>query len=465
MIRPVTRRASPWTTRYRRMLEALPWLYCVWAVLTGSSVVWLMPPWQNADEGAQVERAVQIGLGHPVGERFAGGAGGLTDSGVNASNAVMQPVEGHPDTHVDAAMLASAAAGHWGHTGIEAFANTAIYPPFLYAASVPAVWIGKATRMRIVETLRLVRLFNLLAAAALGAVAIAAAQRTRLAIAAVLVLPMSLALSASASQDALLLPLAALAVALIDRARALPGAAPGWATHALVGLLLLLVLLAKPPYLPLALLLLLLPDGRPRLRLGLVLGVAALTLGWTAYAAARISVPMFHADPHAQAIYLMRHPAALFPVLGRTLATSWDSYVTSAIGVLGWLDVRLPRDFIVWAAWGVLLALLSAAAPEGVRGAWWRNRTLVGVASVLASALGVFVSIYLIWSRPGGPVVEGVQGRYFLPLLPALALAMPSLGRGAAALRPPALADVLALAAVTPAVMLTAIVSRYYLVP
>ncbi len=77
----------------------------------------------------------------------------------------------------------------------------------------------------------------------------------------------------------------------------------------------------------------------------------------------------------------------------------------------------------------------------------------------------VFLSIYLVWSAPGASFVEGVQGRYFLPLLPALALAMPNLGRWAAALRPPALLAVLLLAAATPAVTLTTLVDRYYLMP
>ncbi len=49
-----------------------------------------------------------------------------------------------------------------------------------------------------------------------------------------LVLPMSVALAASAAQDALLIPLAALAVALVDRARAEPGQRAGPALSAIV---------------------------------------------------------------------------------------------------------------------------------------------------------------------------------------------------------------------------------------
>jgi hypothetical protein len=44
------------------------------------------------------------------------------------------------------------------------------------------------------------------------------------------------------------------------------------------------------------------------------------------------------------------------------------------------------------------------------------------------SGIGIFLSQFLIWSVACGEVVEGVQGRYFLPLLP-LALTLPAFGR------------------------------------
>ena len=42
--------------------------------------------------------------------------------------------------------------------------------------------------------------------------------------------------------------------------------------------------------------------------------------------------------------------------------------------------------------------------------------------SILASVYLIFSAIWMTWSSPGLPFVEGVQGRYFLPLLPTIPL-------------------------------------------
>ena len=317
--------------------------------------------------------------------------------------------------------------------------------------------------MRVDATLRLMRMFNVVAAAALGAAALAAARRTRLAIAGTLLLPMSVALAASASQDSLMIPLAALAVALIDLARAEPQRADPRLFLA-AGLALMLVLLARPPYLPLSLLLLLLP-GRHGLKWCLMLGVTVATLIWSAYVSARIAVPMNGADPARQLAFILHHPFGLANAFIESLRSYWYFYVASAIGVLGWLDTWLPMQFISGTALILPLLLLSATTPDRIHEPGWRGRTALGMLAAIGAAMALFLSLYLVWSAPGAPRIEGIQGRYFLPLLPALALALPSLGRWAGALRWPSLAAVLLLAATTPPVMLTALVFRYYVSP
>ncbi len=43
-------------------------------------------------------------------------------------------------------------------------------------------------------------------------------------------------------------------------------------------------------------------------------------------------------------------------------------------------------------------------------------------AAVLVSSAGVFGAFYLAWTPVGAPIVDGVQGRYFI--LPAMVLAV-----------------------------------------
>jgi len=76
-----------------------------------------------------------------------------------------------------------------------------------------------------------------------------------------------------------------------------------------------------------------------------------------------------------------------------------------------------------------------------------RNQAIAGIA-VLASIFALFLVMYLSWANVGAELVQGIQGRYFIPLIPFIALALPRLRiPHAAALRLVAAVPVLLLAA------------------
>lgn len=74
----------------------------------------------------------------------------------------------------------------------------------------------------------------------------------------------------------------------------------------------------------------------------------------------------------------------------------------------------------------LFIVVLSAQRSEGdnvvIPGA---HRVLCG-GLALAGGLGVILSMLIGWTFTSESVVQGVQGRYFLPLLPMAALAMRS---------------------------------------
>jgi uncharacterized membrane protein len=443
-----------------RVERLLPGLYFCWAVIFGSVLVWEVPPWQNPDEPAQVARAVQIALGELLGRRVGDIAGGTSDPAIMRSQAATASLKFHSDVRDSAVSEQAGEALRWGVPAMMWFPNTALYPPLLYAPMVPAVWIGRAGRMHVVATLRLMRLFDLIAAAGLGAGALAASRRTRPALLALLVLPMSISLAASASQDALLIPASCLAAALLDLARSRKQTPLRTRSLAVLAASVLATVLARPSNLPLAFTFLLLPASQRRAAVWLTGGVVGASLGWTCYALARISVPMSEADPGAQAHALLRDPGIFVWAMLASLRDWWGDYLDGMIGVLGWLDTRLPDPFYSVAGTVLLVAMLSAAGSEPERR--WASRWLALTCAVSAGILAL-LALYLAWSPPGAGYVLGMQGRYLLPLLPAFALGLPDLGRWTAGMRPAAVAAVVLLAAVTPAVVVVALLRRYYL--
>ena len=137
------------------------------------------------------------------------------------------------------------------------------------------------------------------------------------------------------------------------------------------------------------------------------------------------------------------------------------------LGVLGWLDTPLPGPFYV-AARAMLIVAVLAGVSVG-RAAGWRWLRVAAVAVGLAVAGAVFAAMYLVWTKVGAPTVEGVQGRYLIPVALVLCLALEGERAPAFARRIPAwvaratAAALLAFPILSGLAVQHAIIARYYL--
>lgn len=435
--------------------RALPALYLVWALPFLLTLAWLVPPWSHPDEPNHMLRIVELAHGELLGERLGPrDAGGLTDVGVADAAAPFASITFHAERKVTRPVLSASDRVPWrGSLSLLGFPNTAPYPPLFYLPAMAAVRIAQMVGLHVNRTLYLARAATALATVLVNAAALVFARRTRYALAGLAMLPMTCSLDASASQDALIIALSLLAVGWIDSLieRNQPAS---WT--ALAGLVLALVAIgmARPPYVVLAVLLLLVT---PRLGWSTVAGACIVVAGvgaWSALAAATVLVA--RGDPSVQAELLLSHPLQSVTILLTTLHREGPGYAVQFIGQLGWLDTALPRWYIVLA----LAAIVSgfAAAIDGPSRRPW----LPVLAAVGGSAL-IFGTQYLSWTQPGADAIEGVQGRYFIPLAAALALSVPGLPRFGPLIRPVALAGLGILGVTTPFVVVQALVVRYYL--
>ena len=74
------------------------------------------------------------------------------------------------------------------------------------------------------------------------------------------------------------------------------------------------------------------------------------------------------------------------------------------------LQVALPGWFLV--GYGMLLSVGALTGLPGFR--FWHRACMVLLALIAAAA--IITSLYLTWSMPGSPIIEGFQGRYLLPV-------------------------------------------------
>ena len=459
----------------RRLFPALASVLAApsaWALLfaayAGTAILFLalaMPPWQNPDEPNHFARAEQVSrLGFLVATPPPGQyAGGWIDPAIRQSQAAYETIKFHREAKVTRAM-AAAAALHWGAApSFTGFSNTAVYPALGYLPASAAILAGKTLGLSVPATLILARIASGIAAIAIATAAIRLAGATAPLLFTVVLLPMALAQMASPSQDSLMFAAAALAGALIAAALRTGSTSPR--RLALLAACLGFLAAARPPYLPLAAIPLFLP-GALKPRAAACAAILALALGWSALALATAGIAPFPGtDPAAQALRLLHHPWLIARVAAATLQTWGGMFAHSFIGQLGWLDVDLPPAYhaLAWAGLGLAFFLAARASRTPLP----TIRPRLALLAILAlSVAAIALLMYLTWTPLGAPVIQGIQGRYFLPLAllaPALAVTSGLPRAPGHALHGQAHLALAALPAISIAVTAHAIIQRYYL--
>ncbi|TLU73089.1 DUF2142 domain-containing protein [Lichenicoccus roseus] len=442
--------------------DLLAALFCAYATMAVIVLALLMPPFQAADELTQFERADQVALGALVATATPDGStGGRIDRAIPAAGALFDGIRFHPEHKVNRPMLDAAGAIAWkpAGRGKVPFPNTAIYPPVLYGPAAIAIDVGRITRLSVPRTLALARLVAGASSIAIAVLAIAGAGEMAPFLFTLLCLPMPLALFASVSQDG---PMIALATLAASRLRAV-------FRHQGRGLVvaclaLALVLMARPPYLPVACILLAPPALSMRRRLAAFAAVILPTVCWSVVARHWSQLP-------ASAVAISRQLHALgaapwrFPeVVANSIADDVHAGLNwgrEFIGVLGWLDTPLPLPYYA-AAGAVLLAALASSCPQELPALPGRVRLAVACC-IAAACLAILFFQYLSWTPTGARFIEGVQGRYFLPLALLSPLVLPRLRMPASRLRATIRIVLCIVPAFSIALVVRAIVWRYYL--
>ncbi len=385
-------------------------------------LILLVPPFQGADEVNHAMRAVAIASGSLVGrmaETLPEGRqpGGMTDPNVRVAADDFENVR--ESTHPNYAASEHAAARRigWSHDlQMLPFPNTAFTPPFFYAPAAAGIAVSRGFLDSVVAGLEVGRAANAVAYVLVGVAAVALSPAAPI-LFVLLTLPMAAFLGSCITPDGPMVASMALACALF--ARQLLGLGGKW-SFALMAVVLAMVGAAKAPYLFLILMLFVTPSVSFTKRC--LFGVVALgaAIAWHVYAARELPViwPPGN-DMGRQFRYLLDHPLGTLGIAGNTLSQYGFGYLREFVGVLGWLDAPAPWWFVILAMSMLLASFMWVAAFADLGTVTLgRVRLLSGALSalMLLSAAAVFGALYLIWSPVGHPHVEGVQGRYFLPI-------------------------------------------------
>lgn len=399
----------------RLFLLIAPLLYAAYALLT--------PPLQSPDEHQHLFRAWQLSNGTLIGERRGDKAGGVLPGGLVV--ATEQEI-GTADLHVLNRPTDKRSLGALRSTQADAgrsrfvnFFGSVIYSPLGYLPQVAGVLLGRAAHASVEKTILVGRLLNAASAIGLIALALRLTPWGGTVFLWIGLLPMTAAMSASLGQDGQIIGATCLLLALAFRTDALSRAA-AIAVASTVGL-------AKIVYLPLALIGLASPsrksgrwrfDARSLLPFLTALLLIA-TWQWLVsplQIAAKAGLP----SPSERLMEIAAAPSTFIDTVRTTLELQLAFYVFSNF-TFGWLSVGPDFRSLLLAAIG-LLAVFLAGDPSGKAPGFARRIWLILISSGSCSL--ILAAMFFLYTLPGETFVDGVQGRYFIPVAAVLLIAI-----------------------------------------
>ncbi len=407
-----------------------PILFLLVAVPFGLVFALVFPPFSIADEPSHFMRAWSIAGGRLLPIKEPGRAGDYLPASLPAlahDLAGDLPLNYARKIDPRATIAALRRPLEPERTAWVDFANTASASPLPYLPAAIAIALGRLAGASPLVCFFLGRIANLLAACALLALALRLAPSRRLLWTAIALLPMTICQISGFSADAMLISLGFLWTALVARA--------AWTERPLVSRDVAVLAaagaafcLTKLPYALLCGLLALIPlarFARPRGWRGraIIASSCAAAMTFSLWCWRRIDLPTREGaavDPGRQIRELFTEPLHFVMVFGTDALMHAKWYSLQFLGrQLGWLDANVP--WIAVGAAGLLLAALAVVESYPAALPTPRQR-LVLVLVLLGTWAAIAASQYVTYTPYRQPWIEGLQGRYLLPLAPAGAL-------------------------------------------
>ena len=305
--------------------------------------------------------------------------------------------------------------------GVEFVTNA----PFGYIFSSLGIAIGRLMRLSPLLVFGLGRLFNLLSYAGMTWWAIKRIPYGKMAVFTICVLPMSLHLTASFSYDSQIVAFALMFVSqvLYMKEKAEPISYKDIILCAVLGIILAP---SKLVYLPVVLLVFIIPKEKfgfsakkvffIKTAIFSIALIFMLVLQLQALLKTTSSSDLVWNEDGSRSIsWVLTNPIETINIYINTIFTKFDFYLNTLLGhALGWLNITIPTYCYVPFAGFLFYSFMKR---EGEISTVNFSNKLWIFLIVAASSFLLLTSMFLAWTPMSYNYIEGVQGRYFIPLL------------------------------------------------
>ena len=416
------------------------------SIVFGVVFVAINPPFYGLDERAHYMRAYEVAQGKfaptEVGPNHRPGAylptnlvqfvytttGNLSHIVNNPSPNVLDKHYGNWSSYKPYFHQTFSAQKEDNFVSDDQLSGTYAYNPIGYVVLGAGVKAGQLLKLPIAYNVYLTRLAGLASFIVVAAFAIKIIPRYKWTLAIVALLPVTLYQAATISVDGLILAATFLLFALFFRLREEKGNAK-LKTAALITLTFLA--LTKLPYILFDLPLLFIrkdmftDSKKAYLWKGAWVLVPLAAAGiWqliNKHVLQEVLNTYTTADPQAQTAYILHHPVTFVAVMLKTFYAYTDLFFGQMTGKIGNESIGLPLVIIALFSFVAMFIVVMLARRES---STTDRLNRIEQAAIGLTALGIVVgialSLYLIYCATGATSIYGIQGRYFIPVLPLI---------------------------------------------
>ncbi len=129
--------------------------------------------------------------------------------------------------------------------------------------------------------------------------------------------------------------------------------------------------------------------------------------------------PVDNIDPGQQIEFIRQNPARYATILWHTLLAAGDTYLEGFVGKFGWLFVPLP-GWLIGVFYVMLFFIVFFDCKSPLKISLYQRGIFIML--FLLGYMLIQTAMYISWNTVSGGFIDGVQGRYFIPMAPVFFL-------------------------------------------
>lgn len=414
------------------------WLFVFIAATFGFIFIVITPPLWGIDESSHFARVYQIAHGNVIPDKDDENYGGpvpqnLIDlanytTGDLLNNQAANPGARKDVTNVDGyKVFTDAKFSDVQHQYIW----SASYSPVAYVGPVVGTFIAKVFELSVGHTILFARLGGLTVYILLVATSLYLLRKSKIkwVIFTVSLFPSIMFLASVVTADNIAIALSLLFTALFIRLQA-KKLDEATFKKLLYGIILVAVLLPliKINYIFISFGVLFIPSRHFKTKMSEVakkIGTVIFAIGgallWSVIAKISKEAPISQ-RPDGKSVssieqlsYVFHNPFDFIGAFLKSVILNIDSYIQSSTVLMGWNWVVIPNIFIIVLIFSTFFAAMYAK--DEIR-TIYTKKTMIWLAILaIAGVCSIFFALYLAFNPVGNSLIDGIQGRYFIPLM------------------------------------------------